>query len=137
MTEFISAAGLASYPGIKLAESEIPAIVIELINELVDDIVVDATGITELDSIPAKIRSIALKAAARSILYADGASSISTAIDDWKKTLRFEGEDFEAGIYLTDDEEAKIRAVLLGEDTPQAGSIRVHVPGYGRGSYSR
>lgn len=133
MTEFITPAELASYPGIGLAVDAIPTIVVDLINELVDEIVVDTTGITELDPIPAKIKAIALEAAARSIRYAAGASSISTAIDDWKKTVRFEGDEFKAGVYLTDDEEAKIRAVLRGPAAPVVGSIRLHVPGYGRG----
>jgi len=136
MTTFISAAELASYPGVGLEEAAIPDLVIDLINELVDEIVVDTIGAGTLDPIPAKIKAIALEAAARSIRYAAGASSISTAIDDWKKTVRFEGDEFKAGIYLTDEEEAKIRRALLpGEARSGVGTIRLSVPGYGRGTY--
>jgi hypothetical protein len=133
MTVFVTPAELASYPGLGLTEEQVPALVIELINEFVDEIVVDTTGITELDPVPARIRAIALEAAARSIRYAAGASSISTAIDDWKKTVRFEGDEFKAGIYLTDDEEARIRRILLRRPRRRVGSIRLAVPGYGRG----
>lgn len=137
MTTFISAAELASYPGVGLEVSAIPALVVELINELVDEIVVDTIGEGELNPIPAKIEAIALEAAARSLRYAAGASSISTAIDDWKKTVRFEGPEFKAGIYLTDDEEARIRRALLpGEARSGVGTIRLSVPGYGRGTFS-
>lgn len=141
MTEFITAGTLASYPGVGLAESEIPAIVVELINDLVDEIVVDTTGITDLSPIPPKIRAIALEAAARSIdpARASGASSVTEGLDDWKKTVRYEGVDgkFKAGIYLTDEEEADIRAALTDDVPAPVGSIRLHVPGYGRGSYAR
>ncbi|MET1061745.1 MAG: hypothetical protein ABWX71_02520 [Aeromicrobium sp.] len=134
MTVFITPEELASYPGVGLAPDQVPGIVIDLINEFVDEIVVETVGIAELEPVPARIRAIALEAAARSIRYSAGASSISTAIDDWKKTVRFEGEEFKAGIYLTDEEEDKIRAVLLGKESrPTVGSIRLHVPGYGRG----
>lgn len=138
MTVFIDAAELASYPGVTLAENEIPDIVLTLINELVDDIVVDVTGDHDLDPIPAKIHAIALEAAARSIdpERAKGAESFTEGIDDWKKTVRFATVDgkVRTGIYLTEDEEARIRAALRDEPTPPVGSIRLHVPGYGRGS---
>lgn len=137
MTVFITPEELASYPGIGLTTDQVPPLVIELINEFVDEIVVDTTGIAELDPVPARIRAIALEAAARSIRYAAGASSISTAIDDWKKTVRFEGDEFKAGIYLTDDEEARIRRILLRRPRRRVGSIRLAVPGYGRGTASR
>lgn len=136
MTTFISADELASYPGVGLEAAAIPVLTIDLINELVDEVVVDAIGEGALDPIPAKIKAIALEAAARSIRYAAGASSISTAIDDWKKTVRFEGDEFKAGIYLTDDEEARIRRALIpGEARSGVGTIRLSVPGYGRGTY--
>jgi hypothetical protein len=133
MTVFITPEDLASYPGLGLTAEQVPTLVVDLINELVDEIVVDTVGIAELDPVPARLRTIALEAAARSIRYAAGASSISTAIDDWKKTLRFEGDEFKAGIYLTDDEEAKIRRILLRRPRHRVGSIHLTVPGYGRG----
>ncbi len=138
MTEFVTAATLASYPGLGLTVEQIPDIVIELTNGLIDDVVEDVLGAgVEVDPIPARLRALALEVAARSIRYAAGASSISTAIDDWKKTLRFEGDEFRAGLYLTDDEEKKIRRWLRGGVRRGIGSIRLAVPGYGRGSYSR
>lgn len=139
MTEFFNAGELASYPGVALTESEIPDLVVTLINELVDEIVVDETGDADLSPIPAKIRAIALAAAARSVdpVRMRGAESFTEGIDDWKSTIRFrlaDGEEVETGIYLTDKEEADIRAVLRDEPKSPVGSIRLHVPGYGRGS---
>lgn len=139
MTEFFTAGELASYPGVALTEEQIPELVVTLINELVDEVVVDVIGNTTLDPVPAKIRAIALAAAARSVDPARmrGAESYTEGIDDWKATIRFrlaDGEEVETGIYLTDKEEAAIRAVLRDEPSKPVGSIRLHVPGYGRGS---
>lgn len=137
MTEFINAATLASYPGLGLTVAQIPPIVIELTNDLIDEVVEEVLGVgVTLNPISPKIRSIALEVAARSIRYAAGASSVSTAIDDWKKTLRFEGADFKAGLYLTDEEEKTIRRKLRGTAVKRVGSIRLHVPGYGSGTAS-
>ena len=138
MTEFVNASTLASYPGLELAEDQIPGIVIELTNDLINEVVEEVLGAgVPLDPISPKIRSIALEVAARSIRYAAGASSITEGIDDWKKTVRFESaEKFRAGIYLTDEEEKTIRRKLRGTSTKRIGSIRLHVPGYGRGSAS-
>ena len=138
MNEFIDAGTLASYPGLNLTAEQINDLVIDLTNDLINEVVEDVMGVGYvLEPISPKIRAIALEVAARSIRYAAGASSISTAIDDWKKTVRFEGDEFKAGLYLTDEEERKIRRILRGDGQKQTGSIRLHVPGYGRGPASR
>lgn len=122
--EFITAETLASYPGVPAGVDL--TLAVEMANGLVYDIIGDLTPI------PWKAKAIAFEIAARGLRNASGASSESKKIDDWTHTIRFEGEQFKAGFYLTDDEEADLLA-LLGEDQRAVGSIRLHVPGYGRG----
>lgn len=122
--EFIDAELLASYPGVP-AGADLSLAVL-LANGLVYDV------IGNLSPIPTKAVTIALEVAARGLRNASGASSESKKIDDWTHTVRFEGEQFKAGFYLTEDEEADLEA-LLGEEMRAVTSIRMHVPGFGRG----
>lgn len=121
--EFIDAELLASYPGVPAGADLTLAVL--LANGLVYDVIGD------LSPVPTKAVAIALEVAARGLRNASGASSESKKIDDWTHTVRYEGEEFKAGFYLTDDEETDLEA-LLGEDMRAVGSIRMHVPGFGR-----
>lgn len=119
MVEIITDDDLASYPGVPAGVDLLQAL--ELANGLVGDIV----GV--LDPVPTQVKTIALEVAKRGLVNEHGASSVTTGIDDWKKTVRWEGEDREAGFYLTEREENKLRGYVFGS-SHRVGSIRLRVP---------
>lgn len=135
MTDAISSGDLTAYPGVRQTNPETLALILDLTNGVVGEVHVDTRYISDLNPVPAVVKSIALEVAARVLRNPDNAESITTGIDDWKKTIRHRLPDMadEAGVYLTEGQETVLRA-LLYENRPaprRAKSIRLAVPGYG------
>lgn len=125
---------LSAYPGVNL--DGVTAGTIQLVVMMANGMVTDIIG--ELTPVPVRAKAIALEVAARSLRNPEGASSVSKKIDDWTKTIRWEGEGAEeAGVFLTDAEEAELRRMLAAANRStrrRSRSISMHVPGYGYGS---
>lgn len=122
---------LASYPGVTIPNSNTGDLVKRLTEGKIN-------GILDLEELTAaqmrEVDPIALEVAARSLRNPTGATSVTEGIDDWKQTLRWEGEVAlarRAGIYLTDDEKADLRALVNPPTTTRRRtmSIGLRVPG--------
>lgn len=120
MAEYVTTGDLASY----LQVDEVPnaELVVELANGLVTDLIGD------LDPAPARLRAIALEAAARGYRNPQAYTSVTVGIDDYDKTTRREGKQVDRfGVYLTDEETAELLG-FLGVRRRRVGSIRLSVP---------
>lgn len=128
MADIVDIEDLTSWPGVVLRSDGTNALVLQLTNGLIHDIIGAYTPI------PTWVQTLALKVAARSLANPENFSSVTTQIDDWKKTVRYrEGADFDpedVGVYLSDSESAKLRRLVNGTTTRGVGSIRLKVPGY-------
>ena len=135
----LSADDLAAYPGVKVPSQATADLVVKLTDGKINGVRLNTGGqlIGEVNLSPvqkASVDAIALEVAGRALKNPTGATSVTTGIDDWKQTLRYEGEvalSRRAGVYLTDDEEADLRALFdTDEDTvSRPSSIRMRVPG--------
>lgn len=123
MPDIITVDDLASYPGVVLREEATNALVVDLANGLVLDVVGD------LSPVPTRVRALTLEVAARALRNPEGYTSVTKSIDDWDETVRREGTNEGAGVYLTDSERAVLLA-SLGRPIRRVGSIRLKVPGY-------
>lgn len=120
--EIITAEKLASYPGIVLGSTESTALVVELVNELIVEII----GVP--NPVPATVKALGYKIAARALRNPEGYSSVTEQLDDWKQTVRREGSEAGEGVFLTDAERAWLYGLIPG--STRSGSIRLRVPGY-------
>ncbi len=120
---------LASYPGVKIPTDDTRDLVIELTEGEINGVIGDAPVENR------HIAPIAYEVAARALRNPTGATSITSGIDDWKQTLRYEGATAlatQAGVYLTDDETLKLRrlaGILPKRRRARRGSI-VTRPGW-------
>jgi hypothetical protein len=122
MTDYVTSTTLASY--LQLPEESIPAgaVVINLTNGLIQDIV------GELETTPSWVTAIALEVAARGWRNPQAYTSVTVGIDDYDKTVRREGKGVDkVGVYLTDDEKADLLE-LNGVRRNRVGSIQLSVP---------
>ncbi len=104
MVDALSPADLASYPGNPAADATQGQV--DLIVRLTNGQIAEITG--TLESIPARIESIALEVAARAFRNPDGASE--ERVDDYA-TKRPAGQE-SAGVYLTAWERAQVIAAI-------------------------
>lgn len=130
MTDIINITALSAYPGVKIRSQASADLVLELTNGLISDILGD------LSPIPTQAKAIALKVASRALENPEGAESITTGIDDWKKTIRYRSSEMadEVGVYLSDAQRDTLLA-MLNVDVPRrrVKSIGLRVPGYANG----
>lgn len=137
--EIINKTELSAYPGVRIKRDDTADLVIELTNGIVSAVSVGDETIGGLTPVPAQVRAIALFVAARALGNPENADSITTGIDDWKKTIRFRLPELadEAGVFLTDGQTRMLRDLLRpARRGPRGvGSIRLGVPGYGSVRY--
>ena len=120
---------LASYPGVKIPTDDTRDLVVELTEGEINGVLGDASVAASA------VNPIAYEVAARALRNPTGATSITSGIDDWKQTLRFEGDTAlatKAGIYLTDEETRKLRilaGIIPAKRRARRGSI-VTRPGW-------
>lgn len=120
MTEFLTAADLASYLGVP--ESATLERIVTMTNALITDEWLNPT-----DPIPASVTSLAWTVAIRAGANPKGLTSWTRSWDDISRTERMEGSRL-AGVYLTDDELAALNG---GSATiRKAKSIQMRVPGW-------
>lgn len=122
MPDFITRPKLASYPGVTItsAQTGTADLVVQLTNGLITDIVGD------IDPVPTKVLTIAYEVAKRALSNPDGVESITTGVDDWKKTVRYaNAASLRAGVYLTDEEVADLRGK---KGVKRTKSIQLGVP---------
>lgn len=137
MADVISSADLTAYPGVKKVADETLALILDLTNGVVGEVRVGNAYLRDLSPMPARARSVALEVAARVLRNPENAESVTTGIDDWKKTIRHRLPELadEAGVYLTGPQLDVLRGLLY--DTlpgpPRVKTIRLGVPGYGTG----
>lgn len=136
MTDVLAIGMLRAYPGVAIPSEATGELIVELTNGLIGDIIGD------LSPLPTRAKTIALVVAKRALSNPEGAESITTGLDDWKKTVRYRAAETasEIGVFLTDAEEDELRDMVreaAGAVRPSpVGSIRMSVPGvdyaYGR-----
>lgn len=120
---------LASYPGVKIPTADTGALIVRLTEGEINGVIGDATIDRE------SVDPVAFEVAARALRNPTGATSITSGIDDWKQTLRYEGQTAaatKAGVYLTDEETRKLRilaGVIPARRRARRGSI-VTRPGW-------
>jgi hypothetical protein len=125
MTDFITRPNLASYPGVTIKNTGAADLVVQLTNGLITDV------IGTPDPVPTKAIAVAYEVAARALRNPDGVESVTTGVDDWKKTIRYANADsLRAGVYLTDDEVAALRGK---KGVKRVKSIGLKVPDHGFG----
>jgi len=125
MTEFITRPALASYPGVEITDIAAANLVVQLTNGLITDIVGDPSPV------PTKVLTVAYEVAARALRNVDGVESVTSGVDDWKKTIRYANADsVRAGVYLTDEE---VNDLVGKRGVKRAKSIRLRVPSNGLG----
>lgn len=102
---------LASYPGVKVPTEDTGALVVRLTEGEINGVIGTADVDREL------VDPIAFEVAARALRNPTGATSITSGIDDWKQTLRYEGQTAtatRAGVYLTPDERERLLRLAGG-----------------------
>ena len=125
MAAYITEAQLASYLQVTIPDGA-AEVTVGLANDAVTDVIGD---ITDWETIPARVRSVALEAAARHWRNPQGYSSVQRKLDDFDTTERREGDALVApGVYVTPEEEdALLRAVFGNAGRSRVGSIRLRV----------
>lgn len=129
MTDVLRIEDLRAYPGVSIPSTATGELVLRLTNGLIADIIGD------LSPVPTRALTIALVVAKRALSNPEGAESITTGLDDWKKTVRYRASEVadEVGVYLQDGEEDELRDMVreaAGTVRPSpVGSIRMSVPG--------
>lgn len=129
MTDVLTIGKLRAYPGVSVPSDETGDLVVDLTNGLIGDIIGD------LDPVPTKALAIALVVAKRALSNPENAESITTGLDDWKKTIRYRASEMaeDAGVYLTDAQEDELRDMVREAAgtvrVSRVGSIRMSVPG--------
>lgn len=131
MTDVLTIGNLRAYPGVSIPSEATGDLVVELVNGLITDIIGD------LDPVPTRAKTIALAVAKRALENPENAESITTGLDDWKKTIRYRkaagdvADDL--GIYLTESQEDELRDMVReaagSVRVSPVGSIRMSVPG--------
>ncbi len=121
---------LASYPGVKIPTTATGELIVRLVEGKINSILDNGPNVVD----NADVDPIALESAARALQNPTGATSITTGLDDWKQTLRYEGElalSRRAGVHLTDAEALELRrlAGLVPTKRKRRGSITTR-PGY-------
>lgn len=110
---------LASYldvPGASLNEPRA-----YLLHDLTEGLVLSVTGV--LDPVPLQVKAVAIEVAARA--YRNPQGAVQESIDDY--SYRRPEQTTAAGVYLTDAEVARLRAVI-GVGVSSFGSIRLVTP---------
>jgi hypothetical protein len=129
VTDVLTIGDLRAYPGVSIPSEPTGDLVVRLTNGLIKDI------IGELTPIPTRALTIALVVAKRALSNPEGAESITTGLDDWKKTIRYRAADVagEVGVFLTAAEEDELRDMVREAAgttrVSPVGSIRLSVPG--------
>lgn len=94
---------LASYPGSGSPTAADARTYAELVNGLINE-----AWRTPVEPVPAWVRAIALEVGARAARNPKGLQSWTRSIDDGSRTERLAESGARAGIYLTDDEAARL-----------------------------
>lgn len=130
MTDVLRIEDLRAYPGVAIPSEATGELIVRLTNGLIGDIVGD------IDPVPTRALAIALVVAKRALSNPEGAESVTTGLDDWKKTIRYRAAEVAegVGVFLTHDEEDELLGLVRAANatTPPSpvGSIRLAVPGY-------
>lgn len=116
---------LAAYPGVAASPATLD-LVAGIINALIAELI-ETYGDPRW---PARVRVIALGAAASFLVNPDGATTTSIQIDDFKETRVYSDGSVRRGwIGFTAEEMGWLMDAILGV-SPRVGSIQLVVPGY-------
>lgn len=129
MADTFTADELAAYPGVAASAATL-GVVAGIFNGLVAELVAEH-GPTV--AYPATVKSIALGAAADSMVNPDGATTASIQLDDYKETRVYSDgarRERRTGLGFTSADVARLVAAITGVDAPPARSLRLSVPGY-------
>lgn len=118
----ITGADLASYPGVTTPEHELNDIAAQA------SALVEEAWVNPVTPAPQWVKTIATNAALRVHWNPKGLQSWTRSVDDASRTERTAVTEGRVGLYLTDDETARLSRPAATRH--RVGSIRTRVPGY-------